>query len=165
MKLIVLGNVFEDLPDLPDEFTQILVSSENPQIVEWALESIAPVVLVAPEVSALSDEILDELSEVVESDDPDTYIVDAAVAGDLAFITWEDTPVRYRQLTSLLKKNVAVLDMADGYQELAIEDTADLEALAKELTTRITADVLKTVRAEMQEMLRSRRFRSSGPKV
>ena len=164
MRLIVIPSDAdpEELPELPDEFTQLILSMPaSESVLSWALEQAAPVVIVSTATKDISEEVLEEIAEVIETPDPDTYCASLAERGDLAMLAWADTPERHRQLRMLTSQDVPVLDIADDFQELVLDDTPDID----DIVARVTAEVLKTVRAEIQEMLRSRRFRSAANKV
>ena len=113
----------------------------------------------------MSDEVLESVSQVVEVDDPRGYMAEVAEEDDLVFMAWDNSETAYDNLRTLTKKDVHVLDMNDGFRELVIDQTPDYDDLVANLTARITANVLKTLRAEMQELSRNRRYRSGSPKV
>lgn len=150
------------MPELPDEFTQVWLSlPAAAAVLEWALEQPAPLVLVTQSADSLDDETLESASEVIEAEDPDGFCCASAAEDDIVLLAWEDTPARHRHIRTLAANRVPVLDLADGFVELVLDDAPDVD----DIVARVTAEVLKVVRAEMAEMLRSRRFRSAGPKV
>ena len=169
MRLFILGNDVEELPELRGRFTQIVVSwPSSDKIVEWATSSEVPTTLVAKDASALDDKLLDNIEEIVETDDPESTIVDWAEETDLVFMSWSDD--RYEQLKSLCENDVPVLDMNDNFQELVLDDENepeldDFDDLVRAISTRVITEVLKVVRAEMAELAKPRRHRPPGKTV
>ena len=119
--------------------------------------TLSPVVLVVKDAALIDEEYLDEVTEVVQHEKYADYMADVARKGDVVLMSWDDE--RYDQLDVLCRKEVGVLDMADNYKRLVIEEPQDTYEMVKTITAKVTADVLAIVRAEMQDMLRSRRYR------
>lgn len=164
MNLYIFGTTVAELPDLPDDIGQIYLATDDTdtRMLEWAFEQTAGVVLVGSlELDITEDQIEDQIEDVVDTDDPSGYMIGLITATDLAFMAWADTDTRHKELSALTAKGVTVLDMTDGYQRLVLDDRPDMESMIRQITARVTADVLKTVRAEMQDMLRTRRHRPS----
>lgn len=162
MKVIVVPSdcspeVFPELTDLVSEVVISLPASEI--VTEWVFSLGIPVTIVTD--TELDEETLENASELVTVADRDSYCVSLAQLGDLVLMGWSDTDKQYKYLQILASRGVASLDMADEYQELVVDAVPYID----EVISRVTAEVLKTVRAEMQEMFRSRRFRNSSGKV
>lgn len=164
MKLLVVPHPTDvpDLPDLPDDVSEIVLTLPSPEeVVQWAIEQGPSVSLVTREGADLDDETLESVTELIETDDPVAWCATLVTEGDLALIGWDDSDTQHTLLASLTSLGVRALDLTDGYQELVLDASIDVD----EIVARVTSEVLKIVRSEMQEMLRSRRYRSSGPKV
>lgn len=164
MRIIVLPHQFDtpELPDLPEDVDEIVLALPAPNsIIEWSIEQSPSVTLVSRDGSEVDDETLESVSELVEDSNPIQHAASVAVEGDLALIGWDDSAEHYAALQAFVAAGVRCLDMTDGYQELVLDSSIDID----EIVARVTADVLKIVRSEMSDMLRSRRYRGSGPKV
>jgi hypothetical protein len=171
--MFVFGSITEELPDLTEELDEIylhdnynvVIAGEEKTFMDWAIEHAASVILVLSDPSTLAEEYLEEVSEILESDNPEQTMLELINEDDVALVSWDDTPKAHAQLSALCAKDVGIMDMADEYKQIVMDTSTDINALVKEITAKVTADVLKTVRAEMQELVRSRRFRSGPPKV
>jgi len=148
MKVIVVPSdcspeVFPELTDLVSEVVISLPASEI--VTEWVFSLGIPVTIVTD--TELDEETLENASELVTVADRDSYCVSLAQLGDLVLMGWSDTDKQYKYLQILASRGVASLDMADEYQELVVDAVPYID----EVISRVTAEVLKTVRAEMQE--------------
>lgn len=164
MKIITIPHptLTSELPDLPDDVDEIVLTHPAPaEVLQWAIEQSPSVTLVAQSSSDIDDDTLESISELIEHDSPIEYVASVATEGDLALIGWDDSDEQHTALQAILDADVRCLDMTDGYQELVLDSRIDVD----EIVARVTSEVLKIVRAEMSDMLRSRRYRSSGPKV
>lgn len=168
MRLFLIGAVDDDDDDddlelLPNEVREIIIAAPaSDPVYLWATGTGVPVTVVTDDAGSVPDAILEELSELIENPRPDDYVTAMAEDTDLVCMAWDGSANRYRQLRSLNDRGVAVLDHSDGYQELVIEGTPDIDQLVAQITTRVTAEVLKVVRQEMQETARPRRRRNAA---
>jgi len=162
MKVIVIPSdaAPEVLPDLSDAVAELYVSLPASDVItSWAFSLGIPVTIVTD--TELSEDVLENAADLISVVDRDAYCVSLAQLGDLVLMGWTDTPKQYTYLQILASKGVTSLDMADEYQELVVDAVPYID----EVIARVTAEVLKTVRSEMQEMFRSRRFRNTSNKV
>lgn len=162
MKVIVIPSDTspEVLPDLSDAVAEIVISMPASKVItDWVFSLGIPVTIVTD--SELDEELLENASDLISVVDRDAYCVSLAQLGDLVLMGWTDTTKQYTYLQILASKGVTSLDMADEYQELVVDAVPYID----EVIAKVTAEVLKTVRSEMQEMFRSRRFRNTANKV
>lgn len=169
MRLYVIGaepDEDEEFPELPpNEVREIIVAAPASEPVYlWALSQEVPVTAIVRSAAEVSDEILEGISEIVEHPNPGAKAADMALFGDVVFLSWDGSADRYEILRALKDKGIGVLDIADGYQELVIDGMPDIDQMVAQITTRVTAEVLKVVRQEMQEMQRPRRRRNTPTK-
>lgn len=169
MRLIVIGaepDEDEDFPELPpNEVREIIVAAPaSDPVYLWAIGQDVPVTAIERRAEDVSDEILEGISELIEHPNPGAKAADMAQFGDVVFLSWDGSAERYEMLRALKDKGVGVLDISDGYQELVIEGMPDLDQMVAQITARVTAEVLKAVRQEMQEMQRTRRRRNTPTK-
>jgi hypothetical protein len=159
MRVIVLGTEHGDLPEMPTEVTSIWAAAPTePALLAWMLESEVPVTLVAQNPAALGEDLLDQVADVIKSDNPKTFLSDAASPTDAVLISWDDSDESHDLLQTLTTRGITVQDMRDNFQQLVIQHP--LEELMKAMAESITRDVLKTVRAEIREHLSARPRRS-----
>lgn len=169
MRLFLIGADVDDDDDdddypelLPNEVRELIIAAPAAEPVYlWATSMGIPVTVVTEDAKNVPDAILDEISELIENPRPDDYVTAMAEDTDVVFMGWDGSTRRYRQLRALNDRGVGVLDLKDGFQELVIEGTPDIDQLVAQITTRVTSEVLKVVRAEMQETARPRRRRNA----
>lgn len=167
MKLLILSAV--EFPDeFPwEEFTQMIIADTG------SLEALPdddathiPIYVVTADPEGLSEALLDQVSDVVEDEDPLAYVISRGIPGDVALLAYEDTDDSYRVLQRLNKQGVTVLDTNDDYVEVTIDEEMSLEDLIDTITQRVTADVLRIVRQELSDTPPRRgRFRSPAPRA
>lgn len=162
MRLIVLGDEANDLPEMPTAVSEIWTYFPGgDDVLQWVIDSGLAVTLVAADPSEIPDEVLDAVVQVIESDNPEKYLVDNAFPSDVVLMSWRDTDDQHRMLGRLSDRGVAVQDMLDGFRQLLLEDP--IKELAKQITEQVTREVLRQVRAEVREYLedtpRGRRYR------
>lgn len=169
MRLFVIGaepQEDEEFPELPpNEVREIIVAAPaSDPVYLWAVAQDVPVTAIVHSAEDVSDEILEEISELVEHPNPAALAADIARFGDVVFLAWDGSASRYECLRTLKDKGIGVLDISDGYQELVIDGMPDIDQMVAQITARVTSEVLRVVRQEMQEMLRSRRRRNTPSK-
>jgi len=163
MKLIVVAGESEpgELPELHDEITDIILVAPAPDsVIEWATQQPTFLTVVSKNASDIDDRLLELVVTIVEDPRPHLRAAQFASRGDLAFLAWNDSDEHHAVLEFLSNVGVPVLDIGDGYVELVLDRSVDVEALV----ARVTASVLKTVRGEIADLLRTRR-RSGNSKV
>lgn len=169
MRLFIVGaqpTDEDDLPELPpNEIREIIVAAPvSDPVYLWATSQGVPVTAVVSDPAELSDAILEEISELIEDAKPDDAAIAMARFGDVVFLAWDGSTRRYAQLRALKDRGIGVLDIADGYQELVIDGSPDIDQMVQQITARVTAEVLKVVRQEMQDLMRQRRRRNTPTK-
>lgn len=164
MRILILGQAVQELPEMPAEIDQIWLTYPGDQaLLDWSLSSGAAVTLVSKSPSKIPDEVLDQVADVQKASDPRSMLLEEAAPGDVFLLSWDDSDEMHSALSDLTDKGVTVQDLSDGFQQLVLQDP--LEELMKAITESITRDVLRTVRAEMreqfQELSRGRRSRAA----
>jgi hypothetical protein len=177
MNLLVFGmpGEFPGLPEITHAYLWLGEMNVNEAINDEALDTFlemaasagVPVSIFTENMASLSDEVLDQVASVEEvSKIKQQLSISPLLTTDaIACMTWTGSDADYRLLEFLQSHDMVVLDMADGFAELQIGESPDIDELVKVITDRVTAEVLKTVRAEMKEMLSSRRWRSGSPRA
>lgn len=122
--------------------------------------AIIPTALVTSDVESVPEDLLNSLAEIVEDEDPLNFVISRGMPGDLAALVWDDTDETYEILERLNKAGVTVMDPSDTWVEIVIDKTLDFENLINVVVERVTADVLRAVRAELDTPGRRARFRS-----
>lgn len=119
--------------------------------------------VVTAEAESVPETLLNQVEEVIEDEDPVNYVLSRGIPGDIAALVWDESDEAYERLERLGKSGVTVLDPSDTWVEVVINKDLTIEAVIDTITQRVTADVLRIVRAELES--RPRRFRSTSPKV
>jgi hypothetical protein len=125
----------------------------------------ASITIVTAKDSGLDEDVLDSVSDVVETDDPHRYILSRVMPGDVALLGWDESEEAYETLRILNRSGVTVLDPADEFVEVVLDKSIDLEDLVDIITRRVTTDVLQTLREEMDSPGRRSKFRSRPPRA
>lgn len=167
MKLLILSAA--EFPDeFPwEEFTQMIIADTG------GLEDFpddeathVPTYVVTNNPEKVPEALLNQVSDVVEDEDPTAYVISRGIPGDVALFAYEDTDESYGILQRLNKQGVTVLDTNDDYVEVTIDEEMSLEDLIDTITQRVTADVLRIVRQELGDTPPRRgRFRSPAPRA
>lgn len=176
MNLLVLDGPIPTFPALP-EIDHVYVfrgwgmaesaNEEIAQLLDLCASVGVPMTILTDNASSLSEDVLDQVASVevlegtVKEIPPQTLNLDDAIA----CIAWAGTDAQYDVLEFLQARGVTVLDMADGFARLEIGQTPDIEHMVDEITRRVTAAVLKTVREEIAELMSSRRWRSGAKRA
>ena len=166
MNLLILSQV-EFPEEFPwEEFAQMYVADTG-DLESFPAEEANRVTTVV--VSASPDEIpetlMNQVSDVIEEEDPVAYVISRGIPGDVALMNYDDSDESYRILERLHKQGVTVLDASDEYVEVTIDQDISMEDLIETITQRVTADVLRIVRAELSDTPRRGRFRSPAPRA
>lgn len=154
-----LDRVVEDLPEYADLQSFLEVASAEG----------VPVSIFSQDAGSLAEEILDQVV-ALERGPTDFASLCASIepllqGEEVACLPWIGTDSQYRLLEFLQARGVPVLDMEDGFSEMKIGETPDFDDLVQQITARVTAEVLRVVRAEIKELISSRRWRSANKKT
>lgn len=161
MRLVILGTEHGELPDMPLDVTSVwTIYPTSDDLLDWLLDSGVAVTLVARNPAKVDEETLDGVADVIKSDNPAAFLLDAATPTDVVLVNWDDSDEVHKTLETLTERGITVQDMNDDFQQLVIQNP--LEELMKAMADSITREVLKTVRAEVREELarRPRRART-----
>lgn len=122
--------------------------------------------VVTSEPDAVSENLLNQVADIIEVDDPVRYVVSRGIPGDVAVLSWDESDDSYKTLERLNKSGVTVLDTSDEWVEVVIDKDVSIEDIVNTITERVTADVLRIVRAELGDTPSRRgRFRSPAPRT
>lgn len=120
-------------------------------------------------VTASPDEIPESLLNVaasfIEVEDPIAYVVSRGIPGDVAVMAYSDTEEDYEVLERLNKAGITVMDPQEEWIEVVIDKTVHIEDVIDAIAERVTADVLRILRAEQDTPNRRGRFRSPAPRL
>lgn len=166
MKLLVLSSL-EFPEEFPwDEFSQ-MVLADTGELEDFPAEEAnrVPTVIVTCSPSEIPETLLNQVSDVIEDDDPVSYAVSRGIPGDVAVMSYDESDESYAILERLNKQGVTVLDCDDEFIEIAIDQEISMEDLIETITQRVTADVLRIVRQELGDTPRRGRFRSPAPRA
>jgi hypothetical protein len=162
VKLLLIGSA-----DLPEEFDWEEIDSmyvvEGVEIDEDDAAQV-PTYFVTSDPGAVSEDLLNALADLVTDENPLDYVISRGIHGDIAVMQWDDSDDAYAILERLNKAGVTVMDASDGWTEVVIDKSVSFEDLIEVIVARVTADVLKTVRAELDTPGRRGRFRSPAPR-
>ena len=166
MNILILSSV-EFPEDFPwDEFSQMFIA-DNGELEDFPAEEANRVatVVVTASPDGIPEDLLNQIKDVVEDEDPLGYVISRGIPGDVALMSYDDSDDAYRVLERLNKQGVTVLDASDEYVEVTIDQDISMEDLIETITQRVTADVLRIVRAELSDTPRRGRFRSPAPRA
>ena len=166
MNLLVLSGV-EFPEEFPwEEFSQMIVVDDG-ELEDFPAEEAnrVPTYIVSAASDEIPETLLNQVSDVLDDDDPMAYVISRGVPGDVALLAYEDTDECYRILERLNKQGVTVLDTNDDYIEVTIDQEMSIEDLIETITQRVTADVLRIVRQELGDTPKRGRFRSPAPRA
>jgi hypothetical protein len=162
VRLIVVGTQHGELPEMPPDVTAVWAAYPTGKaLLDWLLDSDAAVTLVARTPSKVGDETLDRVADVIKSDNPRAFLIEAATPEDVVLMSWDESDESHKTLENLTDRGITVQDMDDDFQQLVIQNP--LEEVLKAMAESVTREVLKTVRAEIREELarRPRRIRTT----
>jgi len=167
MKLLVLSGA--EFPDeFPwEEFSQMVIADTG-ELDDADADNFDEVttVIVSAHADQIPESLLNQVSDVIEDEDPLAYVISRGIPGDVALLGYDDTDESYRILERLNKQGVTVLDTNDDYVEVTIDQEMSIEDLIDTITERVTADVLRIVRQEFSDTPPRRgRFRSPAPRA
>lgn len=176
MNLTIFASVLMELPPIPEEIDRITLVEDTrihdvdkllifSNFISWSSENGKAAVLITTDAENIPEELLEQLAEITVSQDPLRESLTSLTDNDVVFLAWDDSDFSYRALRSLSATGATVVDMTDGFQILEIGDAPDFDLLVDELTKRVTAEVLKVVRAEIKEAMSSRRWRSTAKRA
>lgn len=176
MNLYILASVLIELPPIPEEIDRITLIEDTrvndvdkllifSNFISWSRDHGKTTVLVTTDAENIPEEVLEELAEITVSPDPITALLNSLTDSDVVFLSWDDSNYCYRALRLFSSTGATTVDMSDGFQILEIGDSPDFDVLVDELTQRVTAEVLKVVRAEIKEAMSSRRWRSTSKRA
>ena len=165
MRLLILGDSGEQHLQIPKDATEAwAIHPGGSEVLELVLSAGVSTTLVSRHPECVADDVLDQVVNVIQSDDPQGYLLQQARTSDVALLSWDDSDEHYRLLQELTSRGVAVLDLADNCRQLVIQ--APVDEVLRSMTEAITEQVLRTVRAEIKEKfderVRGRRFRSGA---
>lgn len=165
MNLLVLS-----VSDFPEEFPWDDIKDayvlDTGTLDDYDCAEEANTYVVTSDASNIPEELLDSLSDVIEVDDPVEYVLSRGIPGDLACLNYDDSDESYRLLERLNNSGVTVLDVSDEWVEVVLDKKMDIEDLVNTITQRVTADVLRALRAEFGDTPPRRgRFRSPAPRA
>lgn len=171
MNLLIIGAPIAEFPALP-EIDHAYVWADP--VTEGLREFLAlsesegvPVTIFSQSTDDFDEEILDLVSSVDDTESllPLATDLPRVLSGeDIATIAWDGSDAQYRLVEQLIAHGVSVLDMSDGFAEMEIGQTPDVDYLVQHISARVTAEVLRVVRAEIREQFSARRWRTSGKK-
>lgn len=156
-------NLVDDLPY--DQFDCVYVLDDGTSPLDCqSMAETASLIVVTTDAGALPEDLLTSVTDVIEVDsDPTSYLASRGVPGDVAVIAWDSSDAHYEVLESLCRSGVTVLDAADEMVQISLDLEMTVEDLIATITRRVTADVLRQLRAELgQDTPRRSRFRSSS---
>ena len=167
MKLLILSTA--EFPDeFPwEEFSQMIVADTG-ELADFPEDEATntPTYVVTASPESVPEALLNQVSDVIEVEDPIAYVISRGIPGDVALFAYEDTDESYGILERLNKQGVTVLDTNDDYVEVTIDQEMSIEDLIETITQRVTADVLRIVRQELGDTPPRRgRFRSPAPRA
>lgn len=163
MILWLLGDLPDGgLPFLDDQFTQIAV--RYPGNIEIPEDFPCGVTVVTEDAKLVPDHVLDFAAEVIEAPDPHLFMSLSAQSDDMVFMNWDESDEMYRYLLNFNKREIPVYDM-ETFELLEIGNTPDFETLVASIIDRVTKEVLRVVREEMQDAPRTRRARPAAKRV
>lgn len=166
MNLVVVGDVARRIPELDDDVEQVyLVETRRLSTATWAAENAASVSLVTADAEAVDDDVLLAVNDVEVTADPLSHVLSVTCDEDVVLMDWDESDAKYLALQKFLGIGAAVLDAADDFRSMEIGPTPDMNHMIDHLTRRITADVLRTIRAEIADTLTSRRYRSAAKRA
>jgi hypothetical protein len=128
--------------------------SNLPQVAEET-----SVVLYSTNPNAISEDVLDSVAELVESNSPIADIIKKLTPDDVAIMDWDDSAYSYETLEKTHAAGIVTLDCADDYKELVIDQDIDLDDLIELITEKVTKNVLAALR---EEEAPRRRRRAAG---
>ena len=166
MNLLILSQV-EFPEEFPwEEFSQMYVADTG-DLEDFPSEDAnrVPTVVVTAAPDGVPEDLLNQVSDLIEDEDPVAYVISRGIPGDVALMSYDDSDEAYRVLERLNKQGVTVLDASDEYVEVTIDQEISMEDLIETITQRVTADVLRIVRAELSDTPRRGRFRSPAPRA
>lgn len=166
MNLLILSGV-EFSEDYPwEEFATMYVADVG-QLDDFPAEEAnrVPTVVVTGNPDAVPEDLLNQISDLIEDEDPLAYVISRGIPGDVALMSYDDSDAAYRILERLNKQGVTVLDASDDFVEVTLDQEMSMEDLVQTITQRVTADVLRIVRQELSDTPRRGRFRSPAPRA
>lgn len=163
MNLLVLS-LCEFPEEFPwDELKDAYVAHTGP-LDDYGVAGLANTYIVTDNASEISEDLLDEVADVIEVDDPVDYVISRGIPGDIACMPYDDSEESYAILERLNNSGVTVLDTNDEWVEVVIDKKMEIEDLVNTISRRVTADVLRILRAEFGDTRRAR-FRSPAPRA
>lgn len=171
MNLLVIGDPIADFPALPEiDHAYVWANSDTRGLTEFLSlsESEGVSVSIFTQSAADFDEsTLDLVSSIEDTESLlplTTHLPNVLSGEDIAALAWDGSDAQYRLVEQLIALDVSVLDMSDGFAEMEIGQTPDVDYLVQHISARVTAEVLRVVRAEIREQFSARRWRASGKK-
>lgn len=164
MNLLVLS-VAEFPEDFPWEDIKDAYVAHTMPLDDYEAAEYANTYIVTNDASSISEGILEDVSDVLEVDDPIEYVVSRGIPGDIACMAYDESAESYEILERLNNSGVTVLDTSDEWVEVVIDKKMSMEDLLDTITRRVTEDVLRILRAEMSDTQRRGRFRSPAPRT
>jgi sensor histidine kinase regulating citrate/malate metabolism len=147
MKCLIAGTVIPEDFDW-EIFSTVYITdhtdlSNLPQVAEES-----SVVLYSRNADSIAEDILDSVSELVESTDPVTDVLEKLTPSDVAIMNWDDSALLYETLEKLHHAGLVTLDSSDEYKELVIDHQIDLDYLINLITEKVTKNVIAALREE-----------------
>ena len=166
MNLLILSQV-EFPEEFPwEEFSQ-MYGADAGELEDFPAEEAnrVPTVVVTASPDGVPEDLLNQVSDLIEDADPVAYVISRGIPGDVALMNYDDSDESYRVLERLHKQGVTVLDASDEYVEVTLDQEMSMEDLIETITQRVTADVLRVIRQELSDTPRRGRFRSPAPRA
>lgn len=165
MNLLVLS-VAEFPDDFPWDDVKTAYVLDSGTLDDYDVAEFTSTYVVTSDAGNIPEGLLDSLSDVIEVDDPVEYVISRGIPGDLACLDYDDSDESYRLLERLNNSGVTVLDVSDEWIEVVLDKKMEIEDLVNTITQRVTADVLRVLRAEFGDTPPRRgRFRSPAPRA
>jgi hypothetical protein len=167
MNLLILTSV--DFPEhFPWEDFSAMYVADVGQLEEFPAEEAnrVPTYIVTAVAEEVPETLLNQVVDVIVSESPVDYVISRGIPGDMAAMLWDDDDdVAYSQLERLNTAGVTAVDPEDQWVEVVLDKEMSMENLIDTITRRVTADVLRILRAEFGDTPRRGRFRSPAPKA
>ena len=165
MNLLVLSTA-EFPEEFPwDQFAQMYIADDG-SLEDFPAEEAnrLPTVLVTDNPDEVPETLLNQIKDVITDESPIDYVVSRGIPGDVAVMVYDDSQESYDRLNLLNTAGVSVMDPEDEWVEVVIDKEITIENLIDTITQRVTADVLRIVRQELETHRRGR-FRSPAPRA
>lgn len=166
MNLLVLS--IAEFPDAfpRDQFDHAYVADTG-NLADYPIDELdqMPTYLITDDPDAVPEQHLNAATDLIEVEDPVAYVISRGIPGDVAVLAYDDSDSSYAVLERLNRAGITVLDPSEDWIEVVIDKSVQIEDVIDAITERVTADVLRIVRAELADTPRRGRFKSPAPRA